>query len=282
MAETIYNYTISTDTLNAAAAPSVLQNEINLDATVTIGVRGLSVAGDSLDITMMDALSGAQKTALDAVIAAHAGVEDPDAGADVVHARVSEHREGTGEHYDVRPLAFDVAASSEDHIEIAFDYPIRLNTLHMTARNDGDSGYMTIGGDGGLVIGNITANITAGDTVINVSQTAVDNIDVGYCLHLSDGTNTEEGRVVAKDVVNKTLTLKAGTTNAYLAATPTYCAVIVRLGYEDLEFDANEEIIFGAYSQGGPLLAAGTKLRLYYNNTGGSQVRVRAKLEYWY
>jgi hypothetical protein len=281
MAETTYNYTVSTDTANGAVAISELQKEINADTTVVIGVRRIDLSGDSLGVVMMDSLPTAQETALTAVVAAHTGVEDPAAGTDTVNAIVREHLESTAGHYNVMGFNFDVAASTEDHHEVSFPFAIRPNTLWITPITDGDTGYLRIGADNGTVVGNITADITAADTVINVSQSVVDNVDPGYYVMIHDGTNTDFQRVDAVDKVAKTITLKAGTANAYAAATPTYIGLVIQLG-ESLEFTGGTPILFAAHAHGGPLVPANTPIRLYYNNVHTSQVRVRAKLEYWY
>jgi len=73
MAATIYNYSAAQDTLNGTCNTFNLQNEINADADVLVSVQQIDQYGDTISITMHDELTTDQKTAMDAVVAAHTG-----------------------------------------------------------------------------------------------------------------------------------------------------------------------------------------------------------------
>jgi hypothetical protein len=76
---TIFNYTISTDTLNGEVAPVKLQNEIRA-SSITIALVGVTQGGDSLTIEFKTDLSGAEEAELDNLINAHdgnPGLDDP-------------------------------------------------------------------------------------------------------------------------------------------------------------------------------------------------------------
>jgi hypothetical protein len=203
---------------------------------------------------------------------------------DGAHVLVSEERGGTGEQYFAQGMAFTVAADSLDYREVTYPYPVRINTIVLKAIGDGDEGYAVVGEPGvGITIGSITADITVNDTDLNVSQTVIDNVKVGNYIVLADGTNTEEVKVTAVDDVNLTITVAAGINDAYAAATPTTVSKVVYMADKNLEFEAGEQITFGAYSTGGPLVPANTKIRIYYKNMDtGNSVRVRPKMEIWY
>jgi len=64
-----------TDTLNDAVAENKLTEEID-DSSIVPTVDHINVHGSDLDIYMSDALSGAEETTLDGVVAAHDGVAD--------------------------------------------------------------------------------------------------------------------------------------------------------------------------------------------------------------
>lgn len=73
----IYPYSIANDTLNGEVAPNKLQDEINKSA-ITIGLVGVTLSGDVLNIEFKVAISGAELTILDGVVAAHDGTPSPD------------------------------------------------------------------------------------------------------------------------------------------------------------------------------------------------------------
>ena len=76
MAATVYDYSVISDTANGICQPTTLQNEIGANPSITIAVSHIDMYGDNIHITMKDALSSAEETALDGVVAAHQG-NDP-------------------------------------------------------------------------------------------------------------------------------------------------------------------------------------------------------------
>jgi len=274
MAETIYDFSISGDTLNGKVNNSDLAEEIR-SSSISIALDRVDTSGDDLNIVFKDELSGSDETTLDSIVGAHEGSEPiPDVQA------VSEYQEGTQGLYQCRGIAFDVPAGEEASQVISWPFQIRLCTLRCKPLNSGDHALAVVSED--TVIGNITQDVTAGDTVINVSQTVINNLMIGYRFKLSDGTNEEEFWVTAINPANKTVTIHEGTTNGYSASTPTYGKMSIRMTYEEIEFRADEVQSCGDSFLGGALIPAGTALKIYYHNSSGSAIRCRIKVEYWY
>jgi hypothetical protein len=73
MASTNYTYTISTDTANGSVHAKSLDLEIRQSSIVT-ALEGVTAGGDALTITMKDALSAGDETALGSIVSAHTGV----------------------------------------------------------------------------------------------------------------------------------------------------------------------------------------------------------------
>lgn len=69
-----YNYSISADTANGQVNSSILQTQINASSISTGVLIDIGTTGDDLAITFDVALSAGDKTTLDGVVAAHAGV----------------------------------------------------------------------------------------------------------------------------------------------------------------------------------------------------------------
>jgi hypothetical protein len=76
MPATKYTYSIATDTINSAVNLVTLEVEIN-EASLGQELSHTSTSSDVLDIWFLDALSGADETTLDGVVAAHTAVSQP-------------------------------------------------------------------------------------------------------------------------------------------------------------------------------------------------------------
>jgi hypothetical protein len=85
-----YTYSISGDTANGSVTPSILELQIN-GAGITSGtLEQISTTGDNLDIQFDQALSAPDKTTLDGVVAAHAGVTLNDTTQQVTSEGISQ------------------------------------------------------------------------------------------------------------------------------------------------------------------------------------------------
>jgi len=67
-------YTISTETGAGAVNSLILTAEIEADGTIVTTLSYITTTGDTMDIYFVSSLSGAEQTALDAVVLAHQGV----------------------------------------------------------------------------------------------------------------------------------------------------------------------------------------------------------------
>ena len=187
----------------------------------------------------------------------------------------------TGGHFQVHGEQFEAPNNSVTNHDFSFPFDIAIfaATVNTSGLSDGDTIDFEIGPD--TIIGAITADVTANDTVITVQQSVIDNIAVGKYLTLDDGTNSERGWVIDIDDVNLTVTLNAGTTNGYSAATPTTCGVTTKMA-NNLEIVSSSRYDLGQSKMGGSWVPAGTIIRISFTNGAGSQVRVRAVFELTY
>lgn len=72
MAETNYDYVISTDTANGKVAVDALEKAIRGSAII-IALKYATTLGDDLDVTFKDALSAGDETILNGLVSAHDG-----------------------------------------------------------------------------------------------------------------------------------------------------------------------------------------------------------------
>jgi len=194
---------------------------------------------------------------------------------------IKEENTPTGGFYRSTGVAFDAPAGEETNYDFSFPYPISLlsATFPTEDLNAGDVIDFNISPD--TIVGAITSDVAVDDTVINVQSSVIANMDVGKCCKLDDGTNNEKYTVVSIDEDNNTLTLSQAVTNAYAAATPTYIKLSVCMVY-GIEVSSASRIVLGESKIGGSYIPANTTFRWSYTNNGGSQVRVRAYLEFLY
>ena len=133
-----------------------------------------------------------------------------------------------------------------------------------------------------LTVGTITQNVSVSDTVINVSQSVIDSIAIGFYASITDGTHTDDlGRVTAVSTANKTITVETASTNAYLAATPTTVAMTVS-PVHNFEFGPPQSYNIGQSSLGASHVPANIPLVLKYTNNGGTTKTLIFNYEYLY
>jgi hypothetical protein len=101
---------------------------------------------------------------------------------------------------------------------------------------------------------------------INVEQTVIDNVAIGFYVSLFNGPNTDDlGRVLGVDKVNNKIYMETDPTNSYLAATPTYVRQSVR-PIVDYELSGPWEHIIGANKIGGSYVPTDVAVTMTYEN----------------
>lgn len=148
----------------------------------------------------------------------------------------------------------------------SYTYPLAILSLEFTptAAMEGDRITVKIAPE--TIIGAITADVSASDSTYTVQQSVIDNIRIGYLVHLDDGTNKDEvGKVTAIDTAGLTITVDGSATNAFAAATPTYVK-ISRCLLENLRLVGTAPCSLGASKIGASYLPAGTVMRFEYEN----------------
>lgn len=276
---TRYSY-VETDTLNDAVALGKLECEIKT-SSIVIAIEALSTIGSDIHIDFKDVLSAGDETTLTSIVNNHDGV--PLGGALEVKVLEEDETNRTQGHYQSRGLEMSIPASTGLHTaDFSFNYPISLMSMEYVpeASMDGDYFDATVGPE--TIIGTITSDVTASDTVINVSQTVLDNIQIGYLVHLDDLTNKDAlTEVTAIDKVAGTITVATGAVNGFAAATPTYVKQTVLMA-KNIRLSGTVRIELGSTKIGGSFLPANTAIRITYNNISGTAKTFAAIAEYLY
>lgn len=189
----------------------------------------------------------------------------------------------TGGHYQAQGYKLSLPASTGWYEkDISFPIPVSLlSALWMNiAAMVGDSFEFLVAPD--TTIGAITADIAIDDTQFTVQQSVIDNIAIGYWVKLTDGINTQDvGRVISIDKTLLKITVETASTYSFLAATPTYVKMSVKM-VVGVDLFADYPIEVGATKIGGSYINANTTLRVRYNNITGTAKDFRWILEYLY
>lgn len=157
---------------------------------------------------------------------------------------------------------------------MTMNYPYNINIhsggcFDSTTRHVvGDKASMSVKAG---TIGVVTADVTTSTTVIDVNQTVVDNMEVGYFVKITDGVNADDlGRCLLVDMENNQITVENAPSNAYLASTPSYIQMDVDM-VVDLPLgvlDTHHKLEGGFDSA---YLSANTDIEIaYFNSDGGS------------
>lgn len=188
-------------------------------------------------------------------------------------------------HFRAKTLAFDVPVGAEWHYtNFTFPFSISLLSMEYVGINALIDDRIRVDIAPDTTTGTITSDVNASDTVINVSQTVIDNIQIGYTLKLDDGTNVDDlGYVIAYDKTNLTVTVDNAAVNGFLASTPTYVKQTIPI-LDEIEIDyTTASITIGATKIGGSYLPANTPISFgYFNGDASAGKRFRAILEYLY
>ena len=196
---------------------------------------------------------------------------------------VQEEQIPTGGNYRAISKSIDVGANEtkiDDNVWPYFDISALAIEFMTDAENQGDNLEMIVGPD--TVIGVITSNVDISDNVINVNQTVIDNISVGFRVNLFDGVNTEElGCVTGVDKDNKTITTEISSTTAFVASPTTFVRINAYV-IEDYTIGKPGRWVIGDSKIGGRHVKKGTVVRIIYHNNEAVAKNFTAQLEYLY
>lgn len=199
---------------------------------------------------------------------------------------VKEETIKTGGFYQARGLAAGVPSCIPGawHDLVNFSWPIPISLLSAEAKclsdHSGDKIEFLVAP--GTTIGAVTQNIAASDDWIYVQQSVIDNIKVGRWIELVDGTNTDNcGRVLEIDSTNNRIKVETAAAHAFLASTPTYIKMTVKMIY-DVELVEGHRLVIGESKIGGSYIPAGTTMVLRYQNNNGQAKRFAFIVEYLY
>ena len=185
-------------------------------------------------------------------------------------------------HIRIETVKLDVGPNEVHVKDLSWPFdiaPLSL-TIHAEDINKGDHFQLDVAPD--TVVGAITSDVTTGNTVINVSPTVIENINIGFYCDLFDGVQKENlGHVLDIDRINSKITVETPNTLTFSAASPTYVMMTVRyIGPH--EFGVGGHISIGETKIGASYIAKHRNVRVTYTNNSDVEKDLTVLIEYLY
>lgn len=177
----------------------------------------------------------------------------------------------TGGNYQAQSFEIVVDHAIDTWKSETFSWPYPISIFSTEWINEtvfkGDEVRVQLAPD--TITGAITADVAIGDTEINVSSTVTDNVQRGYLLEITNfSVFNAMGRVVDYDGAAGTVTMETATTDAFLAATPTYIRQTVDF-IPRIMLRSGNSVELAKDVVGGSYLPANTPLVVSYKNVQG-------------
>lgn len=162
-------------------------------------------------------------------------------------------------------------------VQKSWNYPVLITAVSFVGLDEFQGDQITLDYDPDRAMGNPTADVAIGATVINVSPVASVYLRVGNYITLNDGTNRfDMGRIISVNTVANTITCENASAYAYTAAT-TMILRTFRLACITFlipsEFPFTREFVGG-----GRYVNPGIVFRITHNNITGGAKRAQAML----
>lgn len=174
--------------------------------------------------------------------------------------------------YQVAPYTLDItsSASPQTFNYQNNDYPFNVYMVSFQSEEDHRGDYLDVLAAPYTTVGAITSNVTAGDTVINVSSGVITYMKVGYRVTLTDGTNTDElGYCREVNSISNTITVGTAAAHSFAAATPTYVQFSIGFTRAPILLHTPREYVFGGGKMGASYVPKGAVNRIIYTNNSG-------------
>lgn len=184
--------------------------------------------------------------------------------------------------FRVESIKIEVSENESKDVDYSWPFPIApLSVMILpNALHRGD--IYTVEVSPNKIVGAIGANVNIGDTVLTVSSTVMEHIQVGFPCNLFDGVNSEDlGFVIDKDYAASTITVQTASTRAFSAATPTYVRLSIRfLGPHTIGRQGQQHL--GTSKIGASYIPANEIVRINYQNQSPHKKTIYALVEYLY
>ncbi|ARR74928.1 hypothetical protein SAGO17_0008 [Mimivirus AB-566-O17] len=198
-----------------------------------------------------------------------------------INVGIVEESTPTGGNYKSVSYKCDCVSGESIH-DYTFDYPISALSISFNSHSENQNDTLEVIVAPETIIGSITSDITASDTIINASSTVIENAQLGYYIHVSDGINSDNlGTITNIDSVNSRITVKTPATNGFLASSPSYIKMSVKV-IDNFTFGYQGRYVLGDSKIGGSYIPTNTIIRVIYTNNGNTTKYFYPVIDYLY
>ena len=164
----------------------------------------------------------------------------------------------------------------------SYKYPISVYAVYFvsTIDHEGDIIETNIAPD--IPVGLITKNVNTNDTILDVSQTVIDNIMIGYDVKITNQINTDDlGKVIAIDKIKKQITTENFTSHNFTVNSSVILLTVKIV--ENYEIGPPTQHVIGDSKIGGMYVPADTIIQVKYQNKSLDKIKKLVfKIEYMY
>lgn len=195
--------------------------------------------------------------------------------------RIQEEIRETGGYFKANSYKMLCPPGLSSHY-FSYPHPVSVLSLVITSTDEhtGDSFDNIVGKN--TTIGFITSDVSVSDTIINVSKTVIDNINLGFYVNLTDGVNSfNGGRVLAKSIVNGTISIETPSIGTFLATSPCYVQTTVKT-IDNYVIGPPSRYEIGKDKIGGSYVPSNTPISVEYTNNGNTTKDFYAVIELLY
>jgi hypothetical protein len=195
---------------------------------------------------------------------------------------IKEENTPTGGNFRTETVIVEAEANETKVVNYQWKYPINVFSLNFATKDIHEDSKLKIEVGPQTIIGIITQDVSVGDKTITVSDSVLENIYVGYRVHLFDGKNSFDcGEVLIVNKEKKTLTFADEIEIAFDSSSPTYVQQTVCI-VQDYMIGPASNYSVGKSKIGGSYIPANTDVRLTYENIAPETVKLVLAIEYLY
>jgi len=190
--------------------------------------------------------------------------------------KISQELVPTGGNYRTEAKEFVLDGSAIQTFDISWPYRVSMLTITILSGDDNGDDILNTYIAPNTVIGIITQNISENDTIINVNQTVVDNINLGYRVYIN---NIFIGECINIDKTALTITID--TPSIINAVIGNYCTITIN-NIKNFLLKKNATYELGRKTIGGSSIPANTIVRINYENKSQTTKELYVQWEYLY
>lgn len=198
---------------------------------------------------------------------------------------IKEEDISTGGNIQFKSLQFSIPSGNPGDktiFEHSFLYPISIISINLLIQPDNIGDIVEADIAHNTTVGIITENISSGVTEFTVSDTVINNLNIGYNVFLNDGVHTNVlGSCIFIDKTNKKIATEFSTTNDFLLNSPTYLQQTVKL-IDKIHIVNTHNLLLGSDKIGASYIPKNIPGRMIYTNNNGLEKTFTFLIQYLY